>query len=151
LKDSNYQSESTKSNLALEAQYAAAFGDKFVLAGGVNLGAGDLSFGDPSYGEVKLKETASVFLKPGYALSDSTVVFVKLAALRGKASLGSQSDNISGNGYGLGVQVRSGKNVFYQVEWNQNRYNDLSTPIGGRNGLERLSSNALTFGVGYKF
>jgi outer membrane immunogenic protein len=136
--------------VGIEGQYAFALGEGFVLAAGANIGLGELAFGDPGYGlpgSITLKRTTALFVKPGYAVSDSTLVFAKLASLQGTAAWRSSDDRLSGRGVGLGVQMRSGKNVFYQVEWNQNRYDDVVL----QNGVERLGSNLWTLGVGYKF
>jgi opacity protein-like surface antigen len=48
---------------------------------------------------------------------------------------------------GLGVAVRSGKNMYYQLEWMQSKYQDKLLA----NCTEKLGGNTLSFGVGYKF
>lgn len=133
----------TSTNGLLEAQYAAALGDKFVLAAGANLGLGDLKVGTGGAGEIKVKEMSSFFVKPGYAVSNDVLVYGKLAAVSATGEDSSAKISLSGTGYGFGVQVLSGKNVYYQAEFLQTKFDEK---IGNK-----FSGSAVSFGIGYKF
>lgn len=137
----------TATNVMLEAQYAAALGNKFLLAGGIDLGVSDLNLGKAGSSDWKLKNNNSVFVKPSYALTDTTMVYGKVAALSARIDNGKVSDSVSGTGLGLGLAVRSGKNMYYQLEWMQSKYQDKLLA----NCTEKLGGNTLSFGVGYKF
>jgi outer membrane immunogenic protein len=141
-------SDKTATNLVLQAEYGIALSNSFVLGLGVSAGLGDLSFGEPrnSTGEVKLKDHVSAYVAPGFALSDSALIYGKLASISATAGA-STSTSISGMGYGLGARFLAGKNVFYQVEYLYNKYDDK----GSSTGTTKLQSGALSFGVGYKF
>lgn len=134
-------------NLGLQAQYAMALGESFVLGLGVNAGVGDTSAGTPSgNSEVKLTNTSSVYVAPGFALNNSVQIYGKIAAINGSLG-GGGSGSSGGMGYGLGAQVLSGKNVYYQAEYMNNKYND-STSSGT---TFKVSSDVFSFSVGYKF
>jgi outer membrane immunogenic protein len=138
----------TSTNGVLEAQYAAALGEKFVLAGGVSLGLGDSMIGTYNGKDVKLQDASSIYVKPGYAVSNDIAVYGKVSAVSATATYpGAQSLNLSGIGYGVGVQVLSGKNVFYQVEYLQTKFDDKL--VGTT--LNKVDSSAVSFAIGYKF
>lgn len=140
---------SRATNIALQAQYAWALGDQFVLGVGATVGAGDLLFGTwgGSGGDLKLKDTAAVYIAPGIAVSDSTLLYGKVASTSGTVYDNSGSLSVAGVGYGLGAQFKSGNNLFYQVEFMQNNYNNKDYATW----TDKFRTSAISFGVGYKF
>ena len=138
---------STSTNVTLQAQYAWALGDQFVLGVGAAAGAGDLTFAAGLAGDIKLKDNAAVFIAPGFAVSNSTLVYGKIASTSGTVYDNSGSFSVTGVGYGIGAQFKSGNNLYYQVEFLQNNFADKD--YGGKTW--KTSTGGLSFGVGYKF
>lgn len=139
---------SRSTNVALQAQYAWALGQQFVLGVGATVGAGDLTFATGLAGDIKLKDSAAVYIAPGVAVSDSTLVYGKIASTSGTVYDNSGSLSVTGVGYGIGAQFKSGNNLFYQVEYLQNNFADKANNGGT---IFKTSTGGLSFGVGYKF
>lgn len=139
---------STSTNVALQAQYAWALGNQFVLGVGATVGAGDLVFATGTAGDIKLKDSAAVYIAPGFAVSDSTLLYGKIASTSGTVYDNSGSLSVTGVGYGIGAQFKSGNNLFYQVEYLQNNFADKNNNAGT---TFKTSTGGLSFGVGYKF
>ena len=145
---SSTSATSTSSNFQLQAEYTMAAGQQFTVGVGVNAGLGDLLFGRwaATGVDLKLKDTLAVYVAPGYAVSDTTLVYGKIAAISGTAA-DTSSVSLSGVGYGAGARFLSGKNVYYQVEFMQNQYSDKEfTTV-----IDKFKSSVFSFGVGYKF
>ncbi len=136
------------SNLAVQAQYAFALGQQFVLGVGATLGLSDVKWGTWTNGvDAKMRNTTSLYVAPGFAVSDSALVYGKLAAISGNAYDNTGSIDLSGAGYGFGVQLMPDKHLYYQVEYMQNKYDDK----GFLTVVDKFKNNVFTFGVGYKF
>lgn len=136
----------TSTNGIVEGQYAAALGEKFVLAGGATLGLGELKAGTFNNIDIKLKDVSVLYVKPGYAVSNNVLVYGKLASVAATATTSSANGTslgLTGNAYAFGVQVMSGKNVYYQAEYLQTKYDEKSTA--------KFNVSTVSFGVGYKF
>lgn len=138
----------TMGSLAAQAQYTFALGPQFTLGVGATAAPASLNAGSINGVNYSTKNRASFDLTPGYAVSDSTLVYGKLSALTGTGSAvdatGTETTaGLSGVGYGVGVRYLFDKNFFVQGDINSNRYNDV-------NGSS-LSSTALAVGLGYKF
>jgi len=88
----------TESNLGVIAQYDLALGQSFVLGFGANLGLTDFNIAS----DAKLKNTVGVFVAPGFAVSNNTLVYGKIASVSAKVDFPSSSADISGLGYGIG-------------------------------------------------
>ncbi|MFZ3218996.1 MAG: outer membrane beta-barrel protein [Rhodoferax sp.] len=139
---------SSSTNVTLQAQYAWALGEQFVLGVGAAAGVGDLTFAAGLAGDIKLKDNAAVFIAPGFAVSNSTLVYGKLASTSGTVYDNSGSLSVTGVGYGIGAQFKSGNNLYYQVEFLQNNFADKANNAGT---IFKTSTGGLSFGVGYKF
>lgn len=137
----------TDTGLALQAQYTFALAPQFTLGVGATLGTNTLKTGAINGVTYSTKDKASFDLVPGYAISDTTLLYGKLSALSGTVAADANgvgsSSSLSGVGYGLGVRYLINKNVFVQGDINSNRYNDVNTT--------GLSETTYAFGVGYKF
>ncbi len=138
----------TGPNLAVQAQYAFALGQRFVLGVGATLGLSDVKLGTWTNGvDENMRTTTSLYVAPGFAVSDSTLVYGKIAAISGNAYDSGGSADFNGTGYGFGVQFLSDKHWYYQAEYMQNKYDDKSFVTV----VDKLKINTFTFGVGYKF
>lgn len=145
---SSTSATSTSSNVQLQAEYTWAAGQNFTVGLGVNAGLGDLLFGRwaASGVDLKLKDTVAVYVAPGYAISDTTLVYGKIASISGTAA-DTASVSLSGMGYGLGARFNSGKNLYYQAEFMANQYSDKDFPTV----IDKFKGTLFSFGVGYKF
>jgi opacity protein-like surface antigen len=137
---------STSSNFLIQGDYAFAINPQFTLSVGATLGAGDLFFGTGSAGDIKLKDTYAVYIAPGYLLNESTLVYAKLASISGTA-YDATSVSLSGAGYGLGARFMDNKNMYYQVEFIHNQYQDKDFPTV----TNKFKGSLVSFGLGYKF
>jgi opacity protein-like surface antigen len=151
-----YQAEnasSTSTNIGLQGQYTFALSNTFTLGLGLSYALSDAKAGQYSDGStLNIKDMNSFFLAPGYALSDATLLYVKLGAVNTKLSYRSASVDMSGTAMGIGAQFMSGKNLFYSLELVQNNFTDKTeTFSSGLTEQYKLSDTVLGLGVGYKF
>ncbi len=133
----------TESNIGAVAQYDIALGQSFVLGFGASMGLSDFNIAS----DAKLKNTYSVFVAPGFAVSNNALVYGKIASVSAKAEFTNSSLDISGLGYGIGARYFSSKNVFFQAEYMSNKYDDKkigTTTFKNQTGV-------FSIGVGYKF
>lgn len=135
--------------LDLQAQYAWALGKQFVLGVGVTLGSGNLSGGRLGTTDVTTKERASLDLIPGYAVSDSLLLYGKLSAITGTAEFsGIGSKSGSGLGYGLGLRALVSKNWFFQGGYDLNVYDKVNATA---TDSVKINSSVFSLGGGYQF
>jgi outer membrane immunogenic protein len=142
-------------NVTLQAAYGLAVGSNGVLGFGATYGLGDVKAGSFSAGgdryDIKGKDMYSLYVEPGYAVSNSTLVYAKLAYLgmKGESSFNGAtgSDNFDGVGYGLGVRTLLDKNLFLQVEFKQSDYSEQTV----NNVSYKPSGSTGTIGIGYRF
>ena len=136
-------------NVGLQAQYAMALGSSFVLGFGVSTTVGEVPVGTPTGGtEVKAKDLTAVYIAPGFAVSNDVQIYGKIASVNGTVVNATTSDSASGIGYGVGTQILGGKNIYYQIEYLSNKYDD-KTNTGGT--TTKTSTDIFSFSVGYKF
>jgi opacity protein-like surface antigen len=139
---------STSSNFLAQGEYTFAIGSQITLGLGATIGIGDLVFGTiPDNPEFKLKETYSAYIAPGYALNESTLVYAKLASISGIFYNKNGSGSLSGMGYGAGARFLSNKNMYYQIEFIQNQYQDKDFT----GSTLKTKGSVVSFGAGYKF
>ena len=142
-------------NASLQAAYGFVVGNSAVMGLGVSYTLGDMKAGSFSSGgnryEMKGQDMYAVYIEPGYALSSSTLIYVKFAymGMKGEVSGGgtTASENFDGVGYGLGVRAKLDKNLFWQVELAQTDYN--AKDIQGASF--KPSATIGTVGIGYQF
>lgn len=144
----SFSTSKTAANVQLQAEYGFAVSNSVVLGLGIMAGLGDLSFGTPptATDEVKLKDNLSVYIAPGVALSNSTLLYGKLASASATASSNGTA-SLSGLGYGIGARFLTGKNMFLQAEYVYTKFDDKSNSTG----TAQPNSAAFSFGIGYKF
>jgi opacity protein-like surface antigen len=133
-------------NADVQAQYSLALGDKFVIGLGASTAIADYKLA----ANANMKNSTSFFITPGYAVSDTLLVYGKLASLSGKftvdvANLGSA--DMTGTGYGVGVKSKMNKNLFAQGEVVLNQYDDKRTPLSSF----KHKSTFVSIGIGYQF
>lgn len=148
----NGSATGTSTNLALQGQYTWALSDQFVVSLGAQLGLGDVKAGTFSGTtvDIKGKNWNSVYVAPGYAVSDTVLVYGKLAALSGDTETSTGGKNSGdGIGFGLGVQSLLTKNVFIQGEFLSNTYTDKNFTLN--NEVDKYKNTQLSIGIGYKF
>ena len=136
-------------DVSLQAAYGFAMGNNYVLGVGATYGLGDLKYGSTAAGgNLKGKDAYSIYLEPGYAISNSTLVYAKLAYLGMKGEVnGGASEDFSGVGYGIGVRHKLSKNLFLQGEIAQSEYSDENIS----NVNYKPSGTTGTVGIGYQF
>lgn len=133
----------TETNIGVQAEYGLALGESFVLGLGATLGLSEFNASN----SIKIKNANSFYLTPGFAISKDTLIYAKLASVSATAYDSSASIDISGTGYGIGVRYLNNKNVFFQVEYTSNKYDDKVYS----NGRVKNETGTLALGVGYKF
>lgn len=139
----------------LQAQYSISYGNQFVLGLGGSLNTGSRKAGTLGPSEFSVKNATSLDISPGYALSESLLVYGKLSALSLTAvgsttATGSEfgTESLTGLGYGIGVRSMIDKNIYIQAGYDSNRFNEKnSLSFGTFSG----SSNVFSLGAGYKF
>lgn len=149
-----FSASESATNSSIQAQYALALGSNFVLGFGASLGAGDLKSGFVNNTTTTLtKNTNAIYVAPGYAVSETVLVYGKFAALTAKGEItnaaGTLSQDISGVGYGIGLQTMLNKNFFVQAEYAQNNYASKDFTAGILS--EEKKSSVVSIGIGYKF
>lgn len=100
--------------------------------------------------EFKQKNAYSIYVAPGYAVTDKALVYGKLSYNKTKVEstgdiTGTQS--FSGVGYGVGTRIFIDKNLFVNLEWQQINY-------GSERALDanwKPTATIGSIGIGYKF
>jgi opacity protein-like surface antigen len=149
----NGDDSGTSAGVDLQLGYNVALGQSFVLGLGVTVGTGANKAGTIGTSEFTLKNRASFDLTPGFAVSDSVLIFGKIsgiaATVEPTAGTFTGSQTVSGIGYGIGLRAHLDKNLFLQAIYDTNKYEKYNT-VGNATTLEN-KSGVFSFGVGYKF
>jgi len=138
----------------LQVQYSIAMAPRFLLGFGLTVGTTNNNAGTfaATGTELSVRNRAAFDILPAYAISDTMMVFGKVAALTadGVATTAAidTKKSLSGVGYGLGVRGLIDKSTFYQIEYDFNRYNDVEYVPGA---ALKGTSSVFSLGVGYKF
>ena len=139
------------SGLGLQGQYAFALGPQFVMGLGLTASTGSRNAGRLGATEFSTKDGASFDLLPGFAISESLLLYGKVSALSAtnvaKTGGVETTTSIDGVGYGLGLRGMLDKNLFFQVGYDENRFNEKT--IGGV--AVKPKASIFSLGVGYKF
>lgn len=116
--------------------------------------AGSFSIDDPEFGtlNIKTKNAYSLYVEPGFLLSDKTLAYGKLSYEGAKGELtfseSGDSKSIKGTGFGIGVRTMLDKTTFIQVEFKQVGYSSVA--IGGGASFKPKATMG-TIGFGMKF
>lgn len=100
--------------------------------------------------EFKQKNAYSLYVAPGYAVSENALIYGKLSYNKTKVEasgdiVGDQSFN--GMGYGVGTRIFVDKNLFVNLEWHQINF-------GSETALDaqwKPKATVGSIGIGYKF
>lgn len=140
----------TDQNAGLFAVYSMALGEKFVLGLGVTYGLNSYKIGSIGTSDFTIKENNSFDVIPGYAVSDTTMIFTKISAANAKSasSTGTNTIDNSGTSYGIGARMNLTKNVYAQVEYIKHNFPEKVYP-----GVtySPTKQDQYSFGVAYKF
>ena len=142
----------TTSGLGLQGRYDFALGNQFVLGVGLTYSAGNHVAAIASStinDDVNVKDNTSIDFTPGFAVSDSMLVFGKISSLNAKLVGSTTSNNLSGVGYGIGLRAMLDKNMYFQAGYDSNKYGDVTTSATGATASTK--STVLSLGLGYKF
>lgn len=134
--------DGTSTGLDLTAQYNWALGPQFVLGVGLNLGTGNNKAGTSGTTDVVTKNRYALEFTPGFTISKDVLVYGKISSLSATAD-STTSDSITGLGYGLGVRGMIDKNMFWQVGYDSNKYQEKNSST--------VKSSVFSLGAGYKF
>jgi outer membrane immunogenic protein len=139
--------DGASSNLALQGGYAWALGNSFVLGLNLTLGFGENKAGTSRDGAEWITKTRATWsLEPGFAVSDSVLIYGKLTGNGAISGVTNQTDKtIAGSGLGLGVRYLVSKNFYIQ-----GAYDSVGEYTGAYTNVNH-SSTAFSLGVGYKF
>lgn len=100
--------------------------------------------------ELKQKNAYSVYVAPGYAVTQNALIYGKLSY--NKTTIEASGDIVgdkkfSGVGYGVGTRVFVDKNLYVNVEWHQINFG--SEEALGANWKPKATIGSI--GIGYKF
>ena len=139
---------------SLQAQYAIALNESFVLGIGATVALNSYSLGSlftTLNVEGTQKQQWSLDIMPGFAITDSILAYGRASYINASAAAasisGSTESSITGTGYGVGLKVLASKNIYWHVDYVQNTYANVELPTS----ISTLSSNIFSLGVGYKF
>jgi opacity protein-like surface antigen len=160
-----YNYGDTTSGVNLQAAYGIKAGDSMVInVGGTyslnDYKAGGDSSSQNSYDSIgKDKKHYTLYIEPGFVLSDSTLAYGKLAyhnlthevkATSSNTSL-NESIKFSNIGFGAGVRTMLSKNTFLQAEMGLVNFTEKSYALGRATYKEQPKLTYGSLGVGYKF
>jgi len=156
-----YNYGDTTSGVNLQAAYGIKAGDSMVInVGGTyslnDYKAGGDSSSQNSYDSIgKDKKHYTLYIEPGFVLSDSTLAYGKLAyhnlKLKTDTSHSNVSQNFSNIGFGAGVRTMLSKNTYLQAELGLVNFTEKSYALGRATYKEQPKLTYGSLGVGYKF
>lgn len=119
--------------LNITADYGLSFGKRFVMLFGASYDLNDTDiFNLSGYGtkyNIKQKNHFSLYLAPGYEISNTTLGYIKLAyhhsefETSNNRGLKNYEENIHGYGVGFGIRTQLQKNIFANLEIQRVMYN----------------------------
>lgn len=145
-------SDTGKTNaLGLQARYDWALSPKFAIGLGGSYSSGSHQNGTYASGNgASVNNRYSLDIIPTLALPNDFQLYGKLSSIYGSAASndGVNTSNVQGMGYGLGARKMLDKNMYLQVGYDLNRFNDVTFSNGTTASLQE---NVVSFGLGYKF
>jgi opacity protein-like surface antigen len=139
------------SSLGLQARYDWALAPNFAIGLGTSYSTGNRQAGTYANGNsAYINNRYSIDVVPTVGLSNNFQLYGKVSSIYGTAASndGSSTSNVQGVGYGLGVRQMVDKNVYWQVGYDVNQFNDVTYNTGT---TANLKENVFSIGVGYKF
>ena len=148
------------SGASLQAAYGFTVAPSAVISLGATYGLSSPTILDVSPGTIgngvtaKLKDSYSVYIEPGYLISNSTLAYGKIsyesAKLSGSNFTGEEKQSIHGTGLGFGIRTMIDKNLSLQVEVKRVGYN--TAQFVAVSGVDfKTTTTVGTIGLGYKF
>jgi outer membrane immunogenic protein len=146
--------------VSINGAYGIALSNDTVLTLGANYSlvdakAGNLSANDGS-GTItaKAKNQMSLYVEPGYLVSEKTLAYGKVSYESAKVTLDitdedGGSKKINGVGYGFGIRTMLDKNLSLQAEVKSIKYGSAS--FEGDTSTFKTTATVGTIGLGYKF
>ena len=151
----------TSSGANLQAAYGIKAGDSMVINVGGTYSLNDYKAGGYTYNgsswesNNKAKNHYTLYIEPGFVLSDSTLAYGKLAyhnlKLKTVTSDSNVSQNFSNIGFGAGVRTMLSKNTYLQAELGLVNFSEKSYVLSGATYKEQPKLTYGSLGVGYKF
>ncbi len=139
------------SALGLQARYDWALAPNFAIGLGASYSSGNHQAGTYASGAAaSINNRYSLDLVPAVALGNNFQLYGKLSSVYGTAAAddGVNTSNVQGVGYGIGVRQMLDKNMYWQVGYDLNKFNDVTFATGTTASLQE---NVFSVGVGYKF
>ena len=139
------------SALGLQARYDWALSPNFAIGLGGSYSSGNHQNGTYVGGNAaSVNNRYSLDIIPTVALANDFQLYGKLSSIYGSAASndGVNTSNVQGVGYGLGARKMLDKNMYLQVGYDLNKFNDVTFSNGTTSSLQE---NVVSFGVGYKF
>lgn len=135
--------------VSLQSRYYFPINEQYLVGLGLNKNLTSIRTGTLSGVESTLKDRISIDISPAYALSDTTLLFGKVAFISGTFNTSSNDSNstATGVGYGLGARYMVNKSFFVQGSLEAEQYNQVE--FGAI--TQKVKANSLSVGVGLKF
>jgi opacity protein-like surface antigen len=156
---SRYASKGSENhlNIGISGTYRHVISEKFLLGVGAKIHLTNTRFGD-SKNSSQHTNTHALFLTPGYAISDTSMLYGKLGvtsrSLTGNDLLFPRTEN--GTQYGLGVAYAFSPSLHLNVEYAYVDYPTFNaervTGAGDREKYKTdIDSGTLSVGLAYRF
>lgn len=137
-------SSSTTSNVAVQGQYNWRLsGSAYVAVGATT------ALTAPNYGNVDGKDIASLYIAPGYAVAENTLLYAKLGSSAVRLQGAARSASMEGSAFGVGFQQHMGNGLSVQLEYMAHQFTDRAVPVF--NGTDRFKAGVLSAGLNYRF
>ena len=150
----------------IQASYGIALSKDVILNFGASFGMGSSKIANAPISEIfnyssKLKNAASIYIEPGFLISNQTLIYSKISHETGKFLTSAttpietitSSSTLQGLGLGVGVKTMINNKMFVQFEIKKVNYSTKNTmddaflsEIGNR-----YNATSGSVGIGYKF
>ena len=144
--------------VSIQGAYGLALSNSVILSIGANYSLVDSKSYEASSGTGisitdKLKNQYSLYLEPGYLVSEKTLAYGKVSYESAKGTedqtgQASISKDLHGMGYGFGIRTMLDKNLSLQAEIKSVKYGSESSSATSQ---FKTSATVGTIGLGYKF
>jgi hypothetical protein len=144
-------------NGSIQAAYGFSLNTSSVVSFGATYTFGSIDGGGEDLGQgisnFRAKNASSLYVEPGFLVSEKTLVYGKLSYESAKGSgafldTPEYSKTIKGAGFGIGVRTMIDKKTFIQVEFKEVSYGTVDMGNGDRYKPKSIGG---TVGFGVKF
>lgn len=148
---------STELGGTLQAAYGWAMGATGIISVGATYSLNDINSGEfvstTSTLKLKRRDAYSIYLEPGFKVSNGTLAYAKLGYENASALLDTQgvivSNTIDGFSGGFGLRTMFDANLYMQAEVKQVFYN--TSRFSGATADFKASGTSGSIGIGYQF